>query len=221
LERPAGIAFDAFGTLFDLEALAPLLGGLFEGFTRRLVPWTWLLTAVGTYRPLPEVAELAVRAAAAEARAELDDERTEAAVAELQRLPLKDDVAQGLAALEGHRLAVLSNGTSAGMEALLENAGVRSCFEHVLTADQVQRYKPSHELYSLAPRAFGAEHAQVLLVSGNDWDVASAKLAGLRTAWLARGRTLAPVLGVEPDIVVETLPELADRLSEVDEGDPT
>ncbi|MFL5826564.1 MAG: haloacid dehalogenase type II [Thermoleophilaceae bacterium] len=206
MEEPAGIAFDAFGTLFDLDALAPLLGDAFDGFTSRLVPWTWLVTAAGSYRPLPEVAEAAARAAGA------GEEQVEATLAGLRRLPLKDDVLTGLDALAGRRLAVLSNGTTDGIEALVANAGLSGRFEHLLAADQVKRYKPAPELYGLAARAFDAPLEQVLLVSGNDWDVAGGRLAGMTTAWLARGRELAPVLGVEPHIVVQTLPELAETI---------
>src|SRR3954464_6005235 len=46
------IAFDAFGTLFDLEALrGPLGDDVFERFAARLVPWTWHVTAAGGVRP--------------------------------------------------------------------------------------------------------------------------------------------------------------------------
>src|SRR4051812_20245924 len=60
------IAFDAFGTLFDLEALRDPLGDeLFERFAARLVPWTWHATAAGAFRPLPEIARAAAEAAGA------------------------------------------------------------------------------------------------------------------------------------------------------------
>jgi len=204
--EPAGIAFDAFGTLFDLDALSPMLGDAFEGFTSRLVPWTWLVTAAGSFRPLPEVAEAAARAAGA------DDERVAGTLDALKRLPLKDDVLAGLDALRGRRLAVLSNGTTEGIQALVGNAGLSGRFEHLLTADQVKRYKPAPELYGLAASAFGVPLERVLLVSGNEWDVAAGRLSGMTTAWLARGRELAPVLGVEPHIVADTLPELAEKI---------
>lgn len=206
MAAPTGIAFDAFGTLFDLDALAPVLGDAFEGFTSRLVPWTWLVTAAGSFRPLPEVAEAAARAAGA------DDEQVAATLDTLKRLPLKDDVVAGLDALRGRRLAILSNGTAEGIHALVENAGLSGRFEHLLTADQVKRYKPAPELYGLAESAFGVRLERVLLVSGNEWDVAAGRLAGMTTAWLARGRELAPVLGVEPHIVADTLPELAEKI---------
>src|SRR6059058_2219489 len=108
------IAFDAFGTLFDLGALREPLGEeAFERFASRLVPWTWHATAAGAFRPLPEIA-----CAAAEAAGAADPD---AVAAELQRLPLFPDVVAGLDALGTRRLAVLSNGTSEGIRALVTN----------------------------------------------------------------------------------------------------
>jgi 2-haloacid dehalogenase len=181
-----GIAFDAFGTLFDL-------GDLEQPFKQRVVPWTWHATASGRFRPLPEIV----------AGVGIDPQR-------VQSLPAYDDVAPGLDALRGRELAVLSNGTREGIERLVDNAGLGGRFAHLLAADQVRRYKPAPEMYALAPKAFGTEAGRVLLVSGNEWDVAGAAQAGLRTAWLARGREPAWVFGTEPDLVVQTIAELAE-----------
>lgn len=198
------IAFDAFGTLFDLEALrAPLGDELYEAFYARLQPWTWFATAAGAYRPLPQLAEQALRSAAAAIGT--DEEAAARHAKRLPQLPLFPEAQAALDSLSGERLAVLSNGTAGGLEELLANAGVRERFEHVLAADSVGRYKPAPEVYSLGPDAFGVAAHEVVLVSGNDWDTAGAKLAGLRSAWVSRGRPPAPVLGIEPDYVVDDL----------------
>src|SRR6185437_2016101 len=103
------------------------------------------------------------------------------------------------------RLAVLSNGTADGLEQLLTGAGIRGCFRYVLSADSVARYKPAPEVYGLAPRAFGLHADEVTLVSGNSWDIAGAKLAGLKTVWVSRGRPAASVLGLDPDHIIDDL----------------
>jgi HAD superfamily hydrolase (TIGR01509 family) len=180
-----GIAFDAFGTLFDL-------GELEERFKSVVVPWTWHVTASGRFQPLPKIAEAAG----------IDPEP-------LKSLPAYDGVAEGLNTLRGTPLAVLSNGTLEGVTALTENAGLRARFQHLLAADQVERYKPAPEIYALAADAFGCEPGRVLLVSGNEWDVTGAARFGLRTAWLARDREPSWVLGVEPDLVVQRIADLA------------
>jgi 2-haloacid dehalogenase len=211
------IAFDAFGTLFDLNWLrGPLreLAGargddLYDAFYARLQPWTWLATAAGAYRPLPELAVQAFESAAAEVGAGVDAAQL---AQRLTELPLFTGAEAALDALAGQRLAVLSNGTADGLHALLSRAGVRDRFEHVLAADSVGRYKPAPEVYALAPEAFGVPPDDVTLVSGNGWDSAGAKLAGLRSVWVSRGRPAATVLGIEPDAIVEDLSGLASEL---------
>ncbi len=208
------IAFDAFGTLFDLswlrEPARELAGArgddLYDAFFARLQPWTWLATAAGAYRPLPELAAQAFESAAVEVGADVD---AAGLVDRLTELPLFAGAEEALDALSGQRLAVLSNGTAAGLEALLSRAGIRDRFEHVLAADSVRRYKPAAEVYALAPGAFGVPAADVTLVSGNSWDAAGAKLAGLRSVWVSRGRPPAAVLGIAADAVVEDLQGLA------------
>src|SRR3954452_13653752 len=204
--QPDAIAFDAFGTLFDLEALREPLGDEpFEGFTSRLVPWTWHATAAGVFSPLPEIARMAAEAAGSEDPAAISRR--------LSELPPFGDVREALEALAGRRLAILSNGTQEGTAALVARAGIAHRFEHLLTADQVERYKPARDLYALAPRAFRTRADRVLMVSSNEWDVAGASFAGLLTAWLGRGREPSWVLGVEPDLVLDSLTDLAPALA--------
>lgn len=180
-----GIAFDAFGTLFDL-------GELEDRFKQTVVPWTWHATVSERFRPLPEIVEAAG----------IDPARVES-------LPAYDDVADDLAALSGPPLAVLSNGTRDGLRELVDAAGLTAYFDHLLAADQVAAYKPAPDIYALAAKAFGTEPGRVLLVSSNEWDIAGAAEMGMRTAWLARGRTPSWVLGVEPDRVIQRIADLA------------
>jgi FMN phosphatase YigB (HAD superfamily) len=116
--------------------------------------------------------------------------------------------------LEPAQLAVLSNGSRDGLCALVHNAGVAQQFIHLLGADEVQRYKPAPQVYALPSMAFGVSSDRVLLVTANEWDVAGAATAGLRTAWIAKGRPQTRVLGVGADIVVESLDALPDVLAD-------
>lgn len=214
----SAIAFDAFGTLFDLEGLRGRCeraagergGALFDGFVARLVPWTWHATVSGHYRPFPEVAASALVSAAREQGLDLDPAGTQEIAAGLTSLPPFPDAAPALERLQdgGRPLAILSNGTAKGIEALVDAAGLAGRFDHLLAADSVGRFKPAPEVYALAGDAFGVPAEQVLLVSGNEWDVAGAQQAGLRGAWVARGRPRTGFLGVEPDVVVEELADL-------------
>jgi len=218
-----GIAFDAFGTLFDLSALRTRTrqaaghegDELFAAFKERLIPWTWHITASGDYEPFPELAAEAVQAAAYEAGLRLELARAEWVVEGLKELPAFDDVRPGLEQLKQARipLAVLSNGTAEGVDALIEHNDLQGVFDHALVADSVRRFKPAREVYALAVDAFGVPADRVMLVSGHEWDVAGASRAGLRTGWLARGEKFTTVLGERADVEAEDMRELGARLS--------
>ena len=212
----ACVAFDAFGTLFDLSGLKPRLEerfsdrgeAVFGGFASRLVPYTWHLTASGRYRPIPEVATAAFAAAARESGAELDEPGARELAGGLTELPAFPDVPAALEALGDRRLAVLSNGTAEGVEGLVRGAGVEGHFEHLLAADAVKRFKPAAEVYGLLTDAVSSPPAEVMLVSAHEWDVAGAQAAGLRGALVAREGAPTSFLGHEADLVVGDLGEL-------------
>lgn len=219
----AGIAFDAFGTLFDLSALRVRTrqaaghegDELFAAFKTRLIPWTWHATASGDYAPMPELAAEAVQGAAREAGLRLERSRADWVIEGLLELPLFEDARRGLDKLAEQRipLAILSNGTAEGIDAIVAHNSLDGVFEHLLVADSVKRFKPAPEVYALATDAFRAPAGQVLLVSGHEWDVAGAAAFGLQTAWVARGERFAPVRGVTADVEASDIDDLADRLA--------
>jgi 2-haloacid dehalogenase len=215
----AGICFDAYGTLFDFAPLreeieAHVGGGAGDAFVQRLVTWTWHLTAADRWLPFTDVARHALQDCAAAHGSRLDPGTAAALVSRLSQLPLGDGAAEVIRALAPAQLAVLSNGSREGVAALLHNAGVAQQFLHLLGTDQVQRYKPAPQVYAMASVAFGVSSDRVLLVSANDWDVAGAAMAGLRTAWISGGRPPARMLGVGADIVVDQLAQLPDALAD-------
>lgn len=215
----AGICFDALGTLFDMEPLlddidARIGPGVSDGFLYRLVPWTWLVTAADRYQPFDEVARSALRAAAVDHGCRLDDGTATELLAHLGRMPLVDGAAGCLRELAPAQLAVLSNSTQPALRSLVDNAGIAGDLRHLLCAGQVSRYKPAPQAYALTSIAFGVSSDRVLMVSAHDWDIAGARMAGMRTAWVAMGRPQTPAVGVEADLVVESLALLPDVLAQ-------
>jgi 2-haloacid dehalogenase len=78
----------------------------------------------------------------------------------------------------------------------------------------VKTYKPNPEVYRHLVRRGGASERETWLISANAWDVLGAKSAGLRAAWIRRSATTPWDGGGigEPDMVVASLVELAERL---------
>jgi HAD superfamily hydrolase (TIGR01549 family) len=48
------------------------------------------------------------------------------------------------------KLAILSNGESSKINKLLPNIGLREYFDHIFSAEEIGKYKPSKEPYILA-----------------------------------------------------------------------
>lgn len=116
------------------------------------------------------------------------------------------------------RAVVFSNGTPAMLEQsiaaspeLRDSVICRRSGDDLppfVSVDQVQRYKPAPETYAHLLRAVGKTPEQardVVLVSGNPFDIVGARAAGLRAVWVDRaGVGWADGLG-QPDHSVRTL----------------
>jgi 2-haloacid dehalogenase len=134
-----------------------------------------------------------------------------------ERLDVFDDVRPGVERLvdAGYPVFVLSNGDPGMLEHLVEAAGIEDLIGGTISADEVETYKPNAEIYRHGAARVGAPISEIVHVSGGGMrDVWGAKHAGMQTAWLARPEKTLPreSLGPDPDAVVESLGEVADRL---------
>ncbi len=149
---------------------------------------------------------------------DLSDADAEGIVGTMSHLPAYPEVHTALRQLveAGFRLAALTNSVKAVAEAQLTNAGIRSCFEQVLSADQVRRLKPAPEPYRLVAEQFATSITTIRLVAAHAWDIAGALEAGCLAAFVARpGMVLSPV-GLQPDIVGQDLQEVAEQIVQRD-----
>jgi 2-haloacid dehalogenase len=101
-------------------------------------------------------------------------------------LDLYPDALGALAALKGHKLAILSNGSPAMLDALVRNSGLDTVLDATISVDAKKIFKPSPEAYSLIESNLGIAPREVLFVSSNPWDACGAKAFGLTVAWIER-----------------------------------
>jgi 2-haloacid dehalogenase len=163
------VAFDSFGTLFDLgdmeERMPPLLQHAVA------------LTVVGVWEPLDELAA-AFDPGLAERLPELPP--CEAATPALERVQAA-----------GGDAWVLTNGGRDTTRLLLERGGLDGLVAEVHSAEEVERYKPHAEVYELLPE-------DAALVTAHAWDAAGAVAAGRRAVWVSQGRPW-PYAAIRPD----------------------
>jgi 2-haloacid dehalogenase len=206
----AAMAFDAF-VLFNpmaIRQLAQSLAGpnsaaFIAAASSRLFAYTWFYTSAGRYRSFEELAASAFRFAAESNGIALSDADIRDLADAYSSLELWPDVVEGIDQLRrrGVRLAVLSNMSEQALAKNLARGGIDRAFEHVLSTDRVQRYKPAPEAYRLAVSAFYLKPAQIGFAASAGWDAAGATWFGFPSAWINRTDALAEQANIAPQIV--------------------
>ena len=212
----SAIAFDAYGTLFDVhsviatcEQLWPNQGAAVSQLWRtKQLEYSWLRTLMGRYIPFDQVTDDALSYACAALALPL----SRAAVRQLQQAYLEltpfAEVAAALDALAPRRMIILSNGSPAMLDPLLASSGLSRRIEAALSVDQVKQFKPLASVYELAVTHFNVPRAEILFVSSNGWDAAGARAFGFPVAWVNRAGAPMECLGEKPDFIIKSLVEL-------------
>ena len=220
---PEALGFDIYGTLVDpldmdvhLREIAGEGADRFSALWReKQIEYTWRRALLRRYENFGVCTRQALDFAALSFGLELSDEQRDGLVEEYQNLRPFPDVSPGLGRLRsgGHTLVAFTNGVEATARVLLERGGVLDHLEDVVSVDDMRTFKPDPEVYRHLARRLGRPVGETWLVSSNAWDVIGAKSAGLRAAWVKRNPgTIYDPWGVEPDLVVEDLEQLAGRL---------
>lgn len=213
------IVFDAYGTLFDVDAAARRVAAepgragfaavwprVSADWRRKQLEYTWLRAITGAHADFWRVTCDALDwALEASGMAEHDlRDRLLALYWELDAFP---EAAEALDALraEGYATAILSNGTPELIEAAVRHSGLAGRFDALLSVEAAGVYKPSPRVYDLAPAHFDCAPGEILFVSSNGWDACSAAHYGFRTVWVNRGRAPMERLAAVPDHEVSDL----------------
>lgn len=221
---PRVLVFDVNETLLDLNALNPHFERIFGDAAVRgqwfaqLIQSAFVATITNAYEPFGKVGGAALDMIAAQRGITLAPDDKKLLSETISSLPPHPDVRPGLEKLReaGFRLATLTNSTLAVAQAQMTNAGLRQFFDHVLSADTVQRLKPAPEPYQMAAEALAVELEDIRLVAAHAWDVAGALRAGCAAAFVARPNAVLDPLVPVPDIVGKNMLEVAEKIIEID-----
>jgi 2-haloacid dehalogenase len=213
----AHVLFDVNGTLLDPRALTASWEGAPPGLGLSILDQTVLQSMVdtmgGEFRPFTDY----IRAALA-LRAEvlgLGDEAVEAGMRAAAALPPYPDAADALARLRvaGHAPSAVTNSAADAARAALGEAALLEHMHAVVGADAVGAYKPDPRVYRNALAVLGLDAGETWFVAGHWWDVAGAKRAGMRTAWIARDEGALLSSAPEPDVRAADLKEAAEAIA--------
>jgi 2-haloacid dehalogenase len=234
------VVFDAYGTLYDIQSVAAVTEEAFPGYGEMVtqiwrikqLEYTWLRSLMRRYQDFSVITADSLAYTLRVLGLKHDAGAFERIMEKYLHLDLYPDAAAALAALRGRKLAILSNGSTEMLNALVHNSGLDRVLDATISIDSRKIFKPAPDAYTLIESVLGVPPAEVLFVSSNPWDACGAKAFGLNVAWIERVtseamalacvnndavapltmfkaiRTQMDELGLKPDYRIHALSEL-------------
>jgi 2-haloacid dehalogenase len=216
--------FDAYGTLFDVNAaamqaakepahadMAKVWPALARDWRLKQLQYTWLRAVAGQHCDFWQVTQNGLDWAM-EAHG-LTNDATRARLLELYwELAAYAEVPAMLAKLKarGMATAILSNGSPDMLAGAVSSAGIGDRLDAVLSVQDVGVFKPHATVYDLVGQRFGCARDEVLFVSSNGWDAAGAAGYGFQTVWVNRANEPIDRLYATPHHVLSDLTTIPD-----------
>jgi 2-haloacid dehalogenase len=239
------VVFDAYGTLYDIQSVAAVTETAFPGYGEiitqvwriKQLEYTWLRSLMRRYEDFSVITRDSLSYTLRCLGLKSDRAAFERIIDKYLHLDLYPDATAALAALRGRKLAILSNGSTGMLNALVRNSGLDRVLDATISIDSQKIFKPSPDAYALIEATLDVPPAKVLFVSSNPWDACGAKAFGLNVAWIERVtpeamalvcvkndmvtpltmfkaiRTQMDELGLEPDYRIHALSELPDLIA--------
>ena len=209
--------FDAYGTLFDLtsavrgcaDALGDQAAPLAALWRDKQLQYTWLRAVQNRHADFHEVTADALDFALETLGIDRPGlrERLMNLYLTLEAFPEVPDVLRRLKNA-GVRLAILSNGTPAMLDAAVAGAGLGGLFDAVLSVEQIGVYKPHRKVYQLALDRLGLPASAIAFQSSNAWDAHAASAFGMKVVWCNRSGQRRERLPGAPDREIASLSDL-------------
>jgi 2-haloacid dehalogenase len=239
------VVFDAYGTLYDIQSVAAVTEEMFPGYGEivtqvwriKQLEYTWLRSLMRRYEDFSVVTRDSLAYTLRCLGLEHDPAAFERIMDKYLHLDLYPDAMTALEAMNTRKLAILSNGSTGMLNALVANSGLDRVLDATISIDAGRIFKPSPDAYRLIESTLGVPSGEVLFVSSNPWDACGAKAFGLNVAWIERvspeamalacvkSDSVAPLtmfkairtqmdeLGLEPDYRIHALSELPDMVA--------
>ncbi|MGA2288952.1 haloacid dehalogenase type II [Bradyrhizobium sp.] len=204
------IVFDAYGTLYDIQSVAAITEDAFPGYGEiitqiwriKQLEYTWLRSLMRRYRDFEAITRDSLAYTLRVLGLQHDIGVFERIMEKYLHLDLYPDAAATLAAMRHRKLAILSNGSTGMLGALVRNSGLDQVLDATISIDAAKIFKPAPEAYALIETVLGVPPGEVLFVSSNPWDACGAKAFGLNVAWIERLSPEAMALAcVESDLI--------------------
>lgn len=218
--RPEVVVFDVNETLLDLSPLRIDFEDVFgtpdpmgEWFAR-LLHGSLVSNHLEHYRAFGVIGVEALLQVAERHGVDLDEATATEVVTRLAILPAHLDVIPALERLldAGFRTAALTNSSTKAANVQIENAGLHTFIQRVVSVEEVGRFKPDPATYRHVAQVMDVRIASSMVVSAHDWDVAGALRAGAEAAFIRRPGLSWSLPGPMPELTGSDLTGIADQL---------
>ena len=221
------MAFDAYGTLFDVYSMGKLAEELFPGkgdafsimWRDRQIEYTRLVTMSDPspggskyYLPFWELTVRALRYVCKRMALELSPANENRLMDQYAKLTAFSDSLTTLKSLKGRGMAtaILSNGSRDMLRTVVDSNGLKPYLDKVITVEDGKLFKTSPQSYQLLLDAFAVNKEEILFVSSNAWDAVGASWFGLDVAWVNRQNLPFEEIGNQPKFKLTSLSEVLD-----------
>jgi 2-haloacid dehalogenase len=219
------IAFDAYGTLFDVYSIGQLAEKLFavdgQAFASmwrdRQIDYTRLVTMSDPnpkgsqyYLSFWDLTNRSLRYVCKRLNLDLSAEKEQLLLEQYSKLTSFEDAASVLKAIKDSKIStcILSNGNKDMLTTVVGSNGLTDFLDKILTIEDVKLFKTSPQAYELLLKEFSFAREEILFVSSNAWDALAAKWYGFDVFWVNRYGHPFEEIGLAPDYQGRQLSEL-------------
>jgi len=216
------IAFDAYGTLFDVYSMGQLAEELFPGHGQALalmwrdrqIEYTRLVTMSDPnphgskhYLPFWEITIRSLRYVSKRLGLPLSEQYEKRLMDQYAKLTGFEDSLSVLQAIKekGISTAILSNGSREMLATVVDSNGLKPYLDQIVTIEDVRLFKTAPQAYELLLKAFLIKKEEILFVSSNAWDALAAKWYGFDVFWVNRLGHPFEEIGEKPNYEGESL----------------
>ncbi len=217
IEGIKACVFDAYGTLFDVHsAVGKYRQRLGDSADKVSLLWrtkqleyTWLRSLMGHHADFWQITVDALDFAFDIHHISDPDLRKDLIDAYLH-LDCYPEVPETLATLKARefKIAILSNGTPAMLEAAVKNSKIEHLVEKIISVEDVGIFKPHPRVYQIAADKLNLKPQEIMFQSSNAWDASGASAFGFKVAWVNRFGQSVERLPGRPNVEIKSLAEL-------------
>tara|TARA_Y100001970_G_scaffold276052_1_gene378192 strand:- start:1214 stop:1876 length:663 start_codon:yes stop_codon:yes gene_type:complete len=210
------IIFDAYGTLFNVNSAAEKckdkIGDKWEPFAdfwrTTQLEYTWLRSLMGRHKDFWQITEDSLDKSMKTFK--IDSSMRDELLSLYKVLSPFEEVPETLKILKEkeYKLAILSNGTPALLNELVNSSNLDNLFDNIFSIEQVGIYKPDSKVYDMPIKKYKLKKNEVAFLSANTWDVSGGGNYGYQAIWLNRNNNIFDNLDFKPKNEIKNLSEL-------------